>query len=69
MLSYNDCSTIRDWYQDYDIVEVSWQYSLGQGETRIGKNRLERIESTPQDQPGHKASHVKPSHELLIVKH
>jgi len=57
-LSYNDCKTIRDWYADYEIVEVEWQYTLGQGETRIGKNRIESGAN----------SNVKNSHELLIVK-
>ena len=56
ILSYNDCQTIRDWYQDFEILEVSWQYTLGQGETRIGKNRIESG-----------SGHVKKSHELLIV--
>lgn len=58
VLSYNDCSTIREWYADCRIVKVAWQYTLGQGETRIGKNRLERGDHT----------YVKSSHELLIVK-
>ena len=58
ILSYNDCSAIREWYADYDIIEVSWQYTLGQGETRIGKNRVENGAT----------GYVKPSHELLIVK-
>ncbi|MCY4009896.1 MAG: DNA adenine methylase [Anaerolineaceae bacterium] len=58
ILSYNDCQTIRKWYADFRIVEVAWQYTLGQGETRIGKNRIEN---------GTK-HHVKRSHELLIVK-
>ena len=57
VLSYNDCETIRDWYSDFRIVEVKWQYTLGQGETRIGKNRLENG-----------SGHIKGSHELLIVK-
>ncbi len=57
ILSYNDCETIRDWYADFQIVEVSWQYTLGQGETRIGKNRIENGTN----------HHVKKSHELLIV--
>lgn len=57
ILSYNDCSTIRDLYADFKIIEVRWQYTLGQGETRIGKNRIEN---------GSK-SYVKKSHELLIV--
>ena len=58
ILSYNDCQTIREWYAPFRILEVEWQYTLGQGETRIGKNRIEN---------GAK-HHVKPSHELLIVK-
>lgn len=59
ILSYNDCATVRDWYADFKIVEVEWQYTLGQGETRIGANRIE-------NGAWH---HVKRSHELLIVKH
>ncbi len=58
VLSYNDCTAIREWYADYRIMEVAWQYTLGQGETRIGKNRLERGDD----------NYVKDSHELLIVK-
>ena len=57
MLSYNDCSITREWYADFRVLEVQWQYTLGQGETRIGKNRVESG-----------TRHVKQSHELLIVK-
>ncbi len=57
ILSYNDCETIRKWYADFKIIEVKWQYTLGQGETRIGKNRLENGSH----------HHVKNSHELLIL--
>ena len=57
VLSYNDCPTIRDWYRDFEILEPVWQYTMGQGETRVGKNRIEAGED-----------HVKKSHELLIVK-
>ena len=57
ILSYNDCETIRRWYADFTIVEAVWQYTLGQGETRIGKNRIEN--GAPH--------YVKPSHELLIL--
>lgn len=57
VLSYNDCPTIRSWYDDFEILEVVWQYTLGQGETRIGKNRIQNG-----------GNHVKQSHELLIVK-
>ena len=58
ILSYNDCARIREWYADFRVIEVEWQYTLGQGETRIGKNR---IENGTED-------YVKGSHELLIVK-
>ena len=57
ILSYNDCETVREWYADCRIVEVEWQYTLGQGETRIGKNRIENGTN----------HHVKQSHELLIM--
>ena len=56
ILSYNDCSVVRDWYRDFEIVEIGWQYTLGQGETRIGFNRV----NGGRD-------HVKKSHELLIL--
>lgn len=56
ILSYNDCSTIRDWYKDFPFSTPTWQQTLGQGDTRIGENRL-------RDNNG---SHVKKSHELLI---
>lgn len=55
ILTYNDCSTIREWYKDYEQTFPSWQYTLGQGETRIGKNRL--------DDDG---DIIKESHEILI---
>ena len=58
ILSYNDCSNIREWYREFRIMEVAWQYTMGQGETRIGKNRIEN---------GNK-HYVKKSHELIIVK-
>lgn len=57
ILSYNDCSVVREWYKDFDIVEVAWQYTMGQGETRIGYNRI-----------NDKRNHTKKSHELLIIK-
>ncbi len=57
ILSYNDCKQIREWYQDYEIYKPSWQYTMGQGETRIGLNRIKNG-----------SNHVKESHELLIYK-
>ena len=59
ILSYNDCSIIRDWYSDCNIETPKWQYTFGQGDTRIGENRRER----------NGGSHVKQSHELLIWRH
>nr|BAV59364.1 modification methylase [Candidatus Endomicrobium sp. MdMp-027] len=57
ILSYNDCSDIRKMYRDYKIVEVHWQYTLGQGEKRIGKNRIKNGTN----------SNVKKSHEILVL--
>ncbi len=57
IISYNDCSTIREWYKDFEFIEVSWQYTMGQGETRIGANRINEG-----------INHVKKSHEVLIIK-
>ena len=59
ILSYNDCPTIREWYSDCNIKTPEWQYSFGQGDTRIGKNRR-RLNG---------GSHIKKSHELLIWKY
>ena len=59
ILSYNDCPTIREWYSDCNIETPEWQYTFGQGDTRIGKNRREL----------NNGSHVKKSHELLIWRH
>lgn len=58
ILSYNDCSVIREWYKELPFSTPSWQYTLSQGDTRIGENRT-------RDNNG---SHVKKSHELLIYK-
>ena len=55
ILSYNDCGTIRDWYKDYEQLYPTWQYTMGQGETRIGKNRKEKD-----------TNHIKESHEIII---
>lgn len=55
ILSYNDCPTIRGWYKDFDMCTPKWQYTMGQGETRIGKNRING-----------NGTNVKKSHELLI---
>jgi len=56
VLSYNDCSTIREWYRGLNMVAPEWQYTFSQGDTRIGENRLKR----------NNGSHIKHSHELII---
>lgn len=57
VLSYNDCPEIRYLYKDFDIEKIKWQYTMGQGETRIGTNRLKE-----------NRNHIKKSHELIIIK-
>jgi DNA adenine methylase len=58
VLSYNDCRVIREWYKGILFRTPSWQYTLSQGDTRIGENRA-------RDNNG---SHIKKSHELLFYK-
>ena len=55
ILSYNNCETIREYYKDFKQVFPNWKYSYGQGEIRIGKNRVD-------------GKITKESHEILIVK-
>ena len=55
ILSYNNCDTIREYYKDFQQSFPSWQYTMGQGETRIGKNRIQNGDD-----------HVKQSHEIII---
>ena len=55
VLSYNNCPTIREYYKEFQQFFPRWQYTMGQGETRIGKNRIENGDN-----------HIKESHEILI---
>lgn len=55
VLSYNDCPQVKEWYKDFQQTFPTWQYTMGQGETRIGKNRKELD-----------VDHVKESHEILV---
>jgi DNA adenine methylase len=57
VLSYNNCETIREYYSDFEQLFPKWHYSMGNGETRIGKNRKELDMVNAKD-----------SHEILIVK-
>lgn len=58
ILSYNDSPTIREWYKDCEIVELPVHYTMGQGEVRIGTNRIKK-----------NSTHIKKSRELLIIKY
>jgi DNA adenine methylase len=57
ILSYNDSPTIREWYKNFEIIELPVHYTMGQGEKRIGENRSRK-----------QVSHVKKTVELLIIK-
>jgi DNA adenine methylase len=55
LLTYNNCKEIREMYKDYDQTFPEWQYTYGQGETRLGKNRCN--------------DYIKESHEIFIICH
>lgn len=55
LITYNNCSTIREWYKDYKLEYPEWKYTYGQGETRIGKNRQKD------------KTNIKESHEIFII--
>jgi DNA adenine methylase len=57
VMSYNNCETIREYYKDFELFYPKWSYSMGNGETRIGKNRTDMG-----------ITNSKESHEILIVK-
>ena len=57
ILSYNNCETIREYYKEFEFHYPSWNYSMGNGETRVGKNREEAG-----------ITNSKESHEILIIK-
>jgi DNA adenine methylase len=56
LITYNNCDTIREWYKDFKFEFPEWQYTYGQGETRIGKNR--KLDET---------NNIKESHEIFII--
>lgn len=58
ILSYNDTPTIREWYKKCKISELPVQYTMGQGELRIGTNRKRE-----------KRNHIKKINELLIINY
>jgi DNA adenine methylase len=57
VLSYNNCETIREYYKDFEQQFPVWNYSMGNGEKRVGKNRKEMGITNSKD-----------SHEILIIK-
>jgi len=57
LMTYNNCSKIRELYNDCKFEYPEWQYTYGQGETRIGRNR----QNTTND-------NIKESHEIIIIK-
>ena len=65
ILSYNDCPTIRKYYKGFKKLYPTWQYTMGQGETRIGKNRIENL-NWGIDTLIYVFKHIKNSHEILI---
>ena len=58
LLTYNNCSVVREMYKDCKFEFPEWQYTYGQGETRIGKNRKNTEQETTK----------KDSHEIFIIK-
>lgn len=65
-ITYNDCPTIREWYKEFKQVYPKWQYTYGQGEKRIGKNRKKK-EDENIDVKEYKKDNVKESHEIFII--
>jgi len=55
-MTYNDCPTIREWYSEFKQVFPVWQYTYGQGEKRLGKNRIAGTNDN-----------LKESHEIFII--
>ncbi len=61
ILSYNNCDKALNYYKSYKIVFPDWQYTMGQGETRISKVLGNRNIYQPK-------AHIKKSHEILAIK-
>lgn len=58
VLSYNAAPKILQMYEGYKMIFPKWHYSMGLGETRIGKNRTQRSPDNP--------TYKKESSEVLI---
>jgi DNA adenine methylase len=57
LMTYNNCSAVREMYAGCKFEYPEWQYTYGQGETRIGKNRKNADDETNK----------KESHEIFII--
>ena len=68
-ITYNDCPTIREWYKEFKQVYPKWQYTYGQGEKRVGKNRKNKKEeeNIGGETETDKKDNVKESHEIFII--
>lgn len=64
LMTYNNCLGVRELYKDCKFEYPEWQYTYGQGETRIGKNR----QQTTNDNIKASLPWVKESHEIIIIK-
>ncbi len=64
LMTYNNCIGVRELYKDCKFEYPEWQYTYGQGETRVGKNRLQ----TTNDNAKETMPWVKESHEIIIIK-
>lgn len=60
LITYNNCEKVRELYEGCMFKYPTWQYTYGQGETRIGKNRKDATEN--------KNTNIKNSHEIFIIK-
>lgn len=56
LMTYNNCSAVREMYAGCKFEYPEWQYTYGQGETRIGKNRKNAEEGIKKE-----------SHEIFII--
>jgi len=60
IISYNNCGTIREWFNDFEQHYPKWQYTYQQGETRSKNDLGESVKHTKDSR--------KMGKEILIVK-
>ena len=59
IISYNNCGTIRDWFDQFEQFYPKWQYSYQQGETRSKNDQGKSVKGTKDSR--------KTGKEILIV--